>query len=199
MTVKKRIAHLAVLSALAASLASPALAQAVNDYLDVPGPIVFDGTNYDLAWSAQPSPGYTKQEYVPAGQSPESYESMVMVEFLEADLAPLDMARAQIEMLDARRATDPLVNMALIENEQTGEVLLDFIVSSKDEAGEYILEWNAYRYANVENDAGETGGLLFAISHRAYGNAESEAFLGALRDFKAPLIDELAKAPLPQL
>lgn len=194
MSFKNRFACLAAVASL--TLAAPALAQ-VTDYLDVPGPIALDGTDYNLAWSSQPSPGYTKQEYLPLGQDPESYESMVMVEFLAADLAPLEMAQAQVEMLNARRATDPLVNMALIENEQTGEVLLDFIVSSKDAAGEYIVEWNAYRYANVENNEGETGGLLFAISHRAYGNADSEAFLSALRDFKATQIEELAKAPLP--
>ena len=49
--------------------AGPVLAQDVTDYLGVPGPIAFDGTDYLLSWSSQPNAQYTKQEYVPAGQA----------------------------------------------------------------------------------------------------------------------------------
>jgi len=199
MLARNLIVPLAAVAALGLAIATPVMAQEVTDYLGVPGPIAFDGQDYALAWSSQPSPDYTKQEYVPEGQSPESFESMIMVEFLAADMGPLDMAKAQVDTLNARKATDPLVNMDLIQNEQTGEVLLDFIVSSKDGAGEYIVEWNAYRYANVENADGKQGGMLFAISHRAYGNAASEAFLGGLGDFKGPKIQALATTPLPEL
>lgn len=188
-------AFLAVLS----FCAGPALAQDVTDYLGVPGPITFDGTDYLLSWSSQPNAQYTKQEYVPAGQSVESYDSMIMVEFLASELTPLQMASAQANMLNERKASDPLVNMDLMQNEQTGEVLLDFIVSAKDEKGEYIVEWNAYRYASTQNAEGEAGGMLFAISHRAYGNEAAQAFLGALRDFKGTQIEELSKVPLPEL
>ncbi|HTN61741.1 MAG TPA: hypothetical protein VL147_09315, partial [Devosia sp.] len=146
---------------------SPVMAQQVTDYLGVPGPIAFDGTDYLLAWSSQPTPQYTKQEYVPVGQTPESYGSMVMVEFLAADMTPAAMANAQVDLLNQRKQTDPLVNMNLIQNEGTGEVILDFIVSSKDADGEYIVEWNAYRYASTETGEGQAGGMLFAISHRA--------------------------------
>lgn len=187
-------AFLAVLS-----FCGPALAQDVTDYLGVPGPITFDGTDYLLSWSSQPNAQYTKQEYVPAGQSVENYDSMIMVEFLAAELTPLQMARAQVNMLNERKASDPLVNMDLMQNEQTGEVLLDFIVSAKDEKGEYIIEWNGYRYASTQNAEGEAGGMLFAVSHRAYGNEAAQAFLGALRDFKGTQIEELSKVALPEL
>jgi hypothetical protein len=195
----QRFGHLAAAAAFSLALAVPVVAQDAKDYLGVPGPIAFDGQNYQLAWSTQPTVEYTKQEYLPAGQTLDAYQSMVMVEFLASDIEPLAMAKAQVDMLTERKATDPLVNMDLIQNDRTGEVLLDFIVSSKDAAGEYIVEWNAYRYARAENAEGETGGLLFAISHRAYGNAASEAFLKSLRDFKGGQINALATAPLPEL
>lgn len=179
--------------------AAPAIAQKVTDHLGVPGPISFDGTDYLLSWSSKPNAQYTKQEYVPAGQTPQTYESMVMVEFLVTDMTPLQIANSQIDMLNKRKATDPLVNMGIIKNDQTGEVLLDFIVSSKDDKGEYIVEWNGYRYAKSENAEGEAGGMLFAISHRAYGNAASEAFMKALRNFKGAKVQELSKAKLPEL
>lgn len=123
---------------------------------------------------------------------------MVMVEFLAANLTPKAMAGAQVDMLNQRKQTDPLVNMDIIENGATGEVVLDFIVSSKDENGEYIVEWNAYRYASAVND-GQAGGMLFAVSYRAYGNDAAKKFLGALKDFKGAQVMALATAPMPEL
>lgn len=178
---------------------APALAQDVADPLGVPGPIAFDGKEYLLAWSSQPTPDYTKQEYVPAGDSVETYDSMIMVEFIVADLTPLDMAAAQVDVLNERKASDPLVNMDLIQNDQTGEVLLDFIVSSRDQNGQIIVEWNAYRYASAETTDGEMGGLLFAVSHRAYGDDASRAFMTKLSALRTEQLQALASAPLPAL
>ncbi|MHA6732122.1 hypothetical protein [Devosia sp. A369] len=200
MPRQTRFVRFASAAVLAVSLAAmPVMAQEVTDYLGVPGPIVFDGTDYLLAWSSQPNAQYTKQEYLPADQSPETYGSMVMVEFLAADITPAAMANAQVEMLNVRKQTDPLVNMAIIENGATGEIILDFIVSTKDTNGEYIVEWNAYRYASAESRDGQIGGLLFAISHRAYGNDAAKEFLGTLKGFSGSQVQALATTALPAL
>lgn len=66
MPCQPHFARFATAAIVAASLAiAPAMAQEVTDYLGVPGPIVFDGTDYLLAWTSQPNPQYTKQEYLP--------------------------------------------------------------------------------------------------------------------------------------
>lgn len=193
--------HIGCMAAFAAltTFAAPAHAQEIIDHLGIPGPIAFDGESYLLAWSSQPSDGYTKQEYLPAGQTTEAYDSMILVETLEADLTPIAMASAQVEMLNARKSTDPLVNMDLIQNGETGEVLLDFLLSERDEAGEYIIEWNAYRYAAIEGADGASAGLLFGISHRAYGDAAAKEFLQGLQAFRGEQIQILSMAPLPEL
>jgi hypothetical protein len=176
----------------------PAQAQDATDYLGVPGPITIGGTDYMLSWSSNPSEGYFKQEYLPEGAVPEGYESMVMVEFLASDMPLTDVISAQMQMINARKATDPVANAALLQNGETGEFVLDFLLSAKDENGEFILEWNGYRYAEAEFD-GESGSILFAISERAYGNDAAEAFLGNLREFKAKRILDLTEADLPAL
>jgi hypothetical protein len=195
----RRLGLVAIAAAATLAVSGAAMGQGATDYLGVPGPIELAGVEYELAWSSQPAANYTKQEYLPAGQVPEAYESMVMVEFLASDLTPVQMASAQVDMLNQRKATDPLVNMSMMTNQQSGEVLLDFIVSSKDAAGEYIVEWNGYRYASARNGDGEGGGLLFGVSHRAYGNEEAKAFLQSLGEFKSKQIDALAAAALPEL
>lgn len=100
-----------------------------------------------------------------------------------------------MKSLNQRKASDPLVNMSVIKNDKTGEVLLDFIVSAKSERGETIVEWNAYRYAS----RGRAGLLLFAVSHRAYGSQDARTFLAELKRVRPAQIDRLAKAPLPEI
>ncbi len=192
---RRTIAATAMLTMLSAL---PAMAQEVTDYLGVPGPITVGDTDYVLSWSSNPSEGYFKQEYLPEGAVPESYESMVMVEFLASDMPLTDVISAQMQMINARKDTDPVANAALLQNDETGEFVLDFLLSAKDENGEFILEWNGYRYAEAEFD-GQRGSILFAISERAYGNEASEAFLGNLREFKAQRTLDLSKADLPEL
>jgi len=188
---------------LAAALASvlwlaPAQAEP-TDYLGMPGPIALSGDSYALAWSSHPADNYIKQEYLPAGETPERYSRMLLVERVTGEIGAADAARAQIEALNQRKPTDPLLNMDLLQNEAAGEVVLDFIVSSKDEAGEYIVEWNAYRYAPLAEGEAGPGVMLLGISHRAYGTDAAKAFLQGLPKLRSSEIEALVGAPLPEL
>ena len=193
---------LAVSIACAAFISGASLSAAaaqVIDHLGVPVPIQFDGKSYKLVWSSKPAPGYAKQEYLPSDQSIASYTQMLIIERVTGDLTVMDAVRAQVDMLKKRKATDPLVNMNVIQNTQAGEALLDFIVSSKDPKGEYIVEWNAYRYAPSKGAADKSGVLLFAISHRAYGNENAKTFMGQLKTIRPAQITALTKAAMPSV
>ena len=193
-----RLVALSLFGAALAVGAVPQVAAAapVAGRLGVPAPLQSDGKQFSLACSASPDANYTKQEYLPAGQAPRSYRQMLLVERLTGDLKPLDAARAQVRMLDQRKASDPLVNMDLIQNQASGEALLDFIVSSRDAAGNIIVEWNAYRYAPAPG--GKPGVLLFGISHRSYGATEAKTFLGRLKALRPEQIKTLTATPLPK-
>lgn len=198
MPIPATLSRFAASALVVLALAAPALAQQVTDYLGVPGPIAFNGTDYALSWSSNPTPEYIKQEYLPSGQVPEAYSNMLMVEFLAGDLKPASMAVAQMDLLNQRKARDPMVSMALTEDAESGEVILDFVLSGRDETGGIVVEWNAYRYAQAQTAAGKTGGMLLAISHRAYGEAAARAFLSSLQDFKTGQVQALAAAELPK-
>lgn len=172
-------------------MAAPSTAQVV-DYLGVPGPISLDGKSYKLAWSSKPCENYVKQEYLPTGQSPETYDQMVLVERVTGDIKVIDAVRSQNEMLDKRMSSDPLLRSEILQKDATGEVVLDFLVSATDAKGEYVVEWNLYRYAPMKS-----GVLLFAVSHRAYGNNNSKAFLSRLKQLRTAQTGALLKAALP--
>lgn len=181
----------------AAMLANPAAAQVV-EHLGVPGPIEFHGKTYALAWSSEPADNYVKQEYVPAGQKPETFSQLLLLERVTGGIKVMDAVRSQVDMLKKRKATDPLVNFGILQHDATGEVLLDFIVSTKDDKGEYIVEWNAYRYTPYRDPAGNSGVLLFGSSQRAYGNDNAKAFMASLKQLRPALTGALINAPLPR-
>ncbi|WP_019171770.1 hypothetical protein [Pseudaminobacter salicylatoxidans] len=172
--------------------ATPAVAQIV-DYLGIPGPVELGGKSYKLAWNSQPSENYTKQEYVPEGQSPENYGQMVLVERVTGDIKVIDTVRSQMDMLEKRKGIDPLVSYEVLQKDATKEVVLDFLVSVKNSKGGYVVEWNLYRYVPMRS-----GVLVFAVSHRAYGNDNAKAFLSDLKQLRTAQTGVLLKADLPK-
>ena len=153
-----------------------ALAADASDRIGVPGPIRFGDTDFVLQWVSNPSPELYKQEYVPAGQRVERYDSMLLIDVrpFGADLA--QTARAMIEQIEARKASDPVANVEVLVNEAGDEVLLDFLLSASDASG-VIVEWNAYRY---HRGPGGQGTTMVGISRRGYGDA-ARAFLVDLK------------------
>lgn len=158
-----------------------------EDRIGVPGPIRFGDTEFALQWTSNPSPELYKQEYVPAGQRVERYERMVMIDVrpLGGDVA--QTARAMIEQINARKASDPVANFDVIVNEAGDEVLLDFVLSARDASG-VIVEWNAYRYFPGPGGQGTT---MVGISRRGYGDAARD-FLVELKTRRPQDIDDLA-------
>ena len=187
--------HRFPLIALAATLllAAPALAQ--SDQLGVPGPISFEDRAYELAWTAQPSDNYFKQEYVPEGQSVETYSEMILVEAVAGAITPMQAAALQVQSLEARRGSDPVFNYDIIQNEATGEVLLDFLVSDLA-ADPVVIEWNAYRYVPLAEGEGVA---LFAVSRRGYGEEGARSFMGGLGAMRSAAIKALSAHDLPAI
>jgi hypothetical protein len=189
-----RRAFVSLLGAVAlVCFAAAARAEDKPERLSVPGPIDFHGETFELSWSSHPYPHYYKQEYLPEGQSSDRYTAMLL---LDANVAGNDvraLEKETVAMLDKRKANDPLVHYSEIQNRKTGEIILDFIISSPD--GD-IVEWDAYRYAPWSGDGGKKGVILFGISRRAYGN-DGTIFLAALKATRPADLDALAAAPMP--
>ncbi|MET3898791.1 hypothetical protein ABIB57_002743 [Devosia sp. UYZn731] len=176
---------------LVVGLSQAAMAQeTIVEALGVPGPIDFLGDSYGLSWTSHPTPDYFKQEYLQQGQQSESYEAMFMLDAITSAATPQGAADGQIAGLEQRKASDPMVNYKQISNPDTGEVILDFLLSD-DSGPTPILEWNAYRYTKLGD-----GIALFAISRRAYGD-DVEAFIGQLSQMRQDNISALAELDLP--
>ncbi|WP_299704257.1 hypothetical protein [uncultured Pontibacter sp.] len=168
----------------------------VKDYLNIPGPINFNDTDFVLAWSSNPTTTYFKQEYVPSGEVVEKYNQMVLVEVVLGDLTVEDAVRAQVNVIQQRKKTDQVAQYQVIENPNTGEIILDFLMSAGTKKKLDVVEWNAYRYKAFEDEKGRKGILLFAISRRGYNDAIAP-FLKGLKDERINMINLLGAYEMP--
>lgn len=182
--------QLLALVAMSAALALPAFVQ--EDVLGAPGPLTFEGTEFALSWTGA-AEVEAVQEYLPAGQTLESYDEMFIIRTATTSNTPLVAAQNMAAGLEERRGTDPVVNYDLIENEATGEVVLDFLISDSS-SGTVVVEWNAYRYLPLD------GGIVgYAISRRGYGDDGAKAFLTGLKDWRQGSISALATMDVPEV
>lgn len=179
-------------AAVALVCLSGSIAFAQEDAVGAPGPFVLEGTSFELAWTSHPTETFYKQEYVPDGQSVESYEQMFMVDVLTSELTVDQAAHSIVTSLEERKASDAVVNFEVLKNEETGELILDFVLS--DSSGEaVIVEWNAYRYVPLEN-----GVAMFGISRRGYGDGAADLLMG-LKETRMTTIGALAELDLPEV
>jgi len=162
--------------------------------------LMFANVTYHLAWRSDPSPDYVKYEYLPQDEELPHYRNMLLLERLTNGMGVADVVRSQVEFLNQRKESDPLVNHRLINNESSGEYLLDFILSGETQDGETIIEWNAYRYSPWRSaDGVQHGVLLYGYSARAYGDDDGRKFLTDLRETRAQIIQALVSTSVPSV
>jgi len=197
MRLKLKILN-SFIALLFAALCNGQTKNAVVEYLNVPGPVALNKTNFNLAWTSHPSETYYKQEYVPAGQNVEKFSKMVSVELLVSDATVADLANAKVEELTKMKATNPVINYEIFRKD--GEILLDFLISQNSSDGKKvdIIERNVYRYTAYSGKEGKVGVVLFAASERAYGD-DVERFLLSLKKNKPLLLNAVGALTLPKV
>jgi len=168
----------------------------VVNYLNTGDTLTVNNQQYKLSWSSHPGTNYYKQEYLPAGENPDRYKSMLMVDYLLIDTPAKYIVGVKINEIRERKKIDALANFMVQKNEKTGEYLLDFIMSDGGGDNTSVVELNAYHYKNYTDKAGHKGVLLFALSKRAY-NGEVTAFFNNLKFERQNIIKTMAEASFP--
>jgi len=160
-----------------------------KNYLTLQGPIQIDHEDYFLVWSSNPSDGYYKQEYLRTSDKLEEFDKMVLIEVVEKGLSVSKAIEAKVQEIILRKKFDPVAHYQLLENESTGEYLLDFVFHENG-----IYEWSAYRYKKYNDD----GVLLLAFTMRSFDNGEipPTEFLTFLKSGREKKIDQIIELDL---
>lgn len=173
-------------------------AQNVVDYLSVPGPIKINNNSYLLKWSSHPSDNYYKQEYITDRDNLEKFTSMVLLEAIVTNNTPAELVSNQIALLEKMKASNPVVNYTVMENDE--EIMIDFLLSENTADGKNlkVLERNVYRYKAFTDKNGIKGIMLFAVSERRYDD-DIMPFLQDLANTKNHLVNTVGTFTIPQI
>ena len=173
--------------------------KAVTDYMNVPGPIIFDNKSYDLSWSSHPAANFYKQEYIVKGDNPDKYKTMLLLDMITGQENIKEVVGAKIAELKKLKEGNPVVNYEVINNPATGEYMLDFLLTANAADGSItVIERNVYRYKVVTDKSAQKSVMLFGISTRAYGNAV-DAFFASLKSNRKILMNNVARVKMPEI
>jgi hypothetical protein len=171
----------------------------IANYLQVAGPVSFNGQTFQLAWSSHPAENYYKQEYFIKGDNPEHFKQMIMIDVITGASDLKSIVGAKVRELQQMQAVNPIVNYSLITNEKTGEYILDFLLSANNPDGSVaVVEHNLYRYKKFSSKNVNEGIQLVGISTRSYGD-DIDNFLTGLKKSKSQLVNEFASWDLPEV
>ena len=170
----------------------------VEDYLHLGDKYRFDNKDYELVWSSHPASNFYKQEYILPNENVEKYKRLILIDFIEGDLAPKDVLSSLANSLENSKKQNPVINYKVYE--KNNEYMIDFIMSENSQDGKevLILERNVYRYFRI-NTPKRKGVLLFGVSDRAYTKKEMDNMFSVLKNNKLELVNKVAKIEVPKI
>ena len=170
----------------------------VEDYLHLGDKYRFDNKDYELVWSSHPASNFYKQEYILPNENVEKYKRLILIDFIEGDLAPKDVLSSLANSLENSKKQNPVINYKVYE--KNNDYMIDFIMSENSQDGKdvLILERNVYRYFRI-NTPKRKGILLFGVSDRAYTKKEMDNMFSVLKNNKLELVNKVAKIEVPKI
>ena len=170
----------------------------VEDYLHLGDKYRFDNKDYELVWSSHPASNFYKQEYILPNENVEKYKRLILIDFIEGDLAPKDVLSSLANSLENSKKQNPVINYKVYE--KNNDYMIDFIMSENSQDGKdvLILERNVYRYFRI-NTPKRKGILLFGVSDRAYTKKEMDNMFSVLKNNKFELVNKVAKIEVPKI
>jgi hypothetical protein len=146
--------------------------------------IQFDGNVLSLA-SQEEAPGQSLKEYIPAGESLETWTKLASVREYDHLDDPKAVAGALIDKLKKQYPNSP---SSVIQNPTTGEVIVDFVVWPPD--GSFV-EFDVFKYQKRAE-----GGLI-AQQYALREYQDVEGFLKGLRPVRERLVELMADGLQP--
>lgn len=198
--MKKVIRTFIYLLTIAPVAASAQTNSTPTNYLKVAGPILFEKQAYHLAWTSHPATNFYKQEYIRKGDVITKFKTMILLDVIAGDDNIREIVGAKIAELKKMKEVNPMVNYDILENRNSQEYILDFLVSqsSPDGISLSIVERNIYRYKIITDKSGKKAVLLFGVSTRSYGS-DIDNFLTALKTKRSQLIQSVSEFDLPKI
>ena len=167
-----------------------------TDRIVVPGPLTFNKTTFNIAWTDKPNDTYYIQEYLPTGENVEKFNQMLTIHLFDKDIKLKDAVQQKVKELNNRKKTDPTCNYQVNESPDGKEFMVDFILGESQGDKMTIVEFNIYRYKQVDLGDKKKGILVYAYSKRAYGD-DITAFFKNLKNDRTEILNAMISSEMP--
>lgn len=166
------------------------------DRLGVKGPLEFNNINFKLAWTDKPNDIYYIQEYLPDGEKPERFNQMLTIHLFDTEIKIKDAVGQKIKELTERKKTDAVCNYQVIESPDGNEFIVDFLLGESKDDQMTIVEFNVYRYKQIEISKKRKAIIVYAYSKRSYGD-DITNFFKTLKDDRTNYLNQMISADIP--
>jgi hypothetical protein len=170
----------------------------IVDRLGVKGPLTFDKIDFNLAWTDKPNEKYYIQEYLPNGETIQAFNQMLTIHLFDTELELEDAVKQKVGELIERKKTDPVCNYLITESPDGKEFIVDFLLGESKNDKMTIIEFNVYRYKQIDLSQNKKGILVYAYSKRAY-QGDISPFLKSLGDNRAKYLKQMIKTEMPSI
>ncbi len=166
------------------------------DRLGVKGPLEFNKTNFNLAWTDKPNDNYYIQEYLPEGEKTETFNEMLTIHLFDTNIKTKDAVGQKINELTARKKNDPVCNYQVTESPDGKEFMVDFLLGESKDNKMTVVEFNVYRYKQIELSKNKKAIIIYAYSKRSYGD-DITPFFKTLKETRTNSLNQMISADIP--
>ena len=166
------------------------------DKLGVEGPLTFNKTSFNLAFSDKPNESYYIQEYLPTGEKSENFNQMLTIHLFNTDIELKNAVQQKVKELNKRKRTDLTCKYMINESPDGKEFMIDFLLGESKSNEMTIAEFNIYRYKQIDINEKGKGVLVYAYSKRAYGD-DIISFYKNLKTDRTALLNEMISSKMP--
>jgi hypothetical protein len=165
-----------------------------TDRIGLVEPLVFNETVFNLAWTAHPDETYYAQEYLPEGENVETFDQMLAVHVFLRDIKPKEAVFEKAIQISTKLGKNSLVYFSGSADEKT--YVLDFVVEEKKFGKRVLVEYDLYRYQEIDLGNEKTALMVIMYCKRSYGS-DTKRFLKTLGDYKQGYRDEMSNMEIP--
>lgn len=142
--------------------------------LSFPNPIEYDGTEFYITQSKQRSKTLFQEQYIPRDENLQNFNQLLDFSFFNKEIETELAVRQKVESVQQREKKDKFAKVNVSESPDGKEFIVDYFISEAPENGDSYIEYNIYRFKNMENGS-QKSFLIMSYAKRMYGDLKSSA------------------------
>lgn len=146
--------------------------ETATSILSFPNPLEYDEAEFYLIQSKQRSKTLFQEQYIPKDENLRDFTQLLDFSFFNKEIEIELAVRQKVESVQQREKKDKFAKVNVTESPDGKEFIVDYFISEAPENGDSYIEYNIYRFKNMEN-GGQKSFLIMSYAKRMYGDLKS--------------------------